>query len=303
LPEHGRPRYPRAARARALERAAFQGEPGAFSEAALLRLFGGTIEPVPCRTFRDVGSAVSEGTAEYGLLPVENTIAGSVAPAFDVLAATDLVVLAETVEPIRHCLLALPGAAFPQIRRALSHPVALAQCSRFFLEHPGIEAVAVLDTAGAAREVAERADHRLAAVAAKNAAAHYGLHVLLEDLQDRADNQTRFLLVARPGRTADVAPASDIRKTSLLIETENRPGALVSVLQPFAERAINLAHLECRPGDEPWTYRFIMEFEADALDPRAQSALDQVRRIATRLRVFGSFAAAPRAGGPASAAR
>jgi prephenate dehydratase len=274
-------------------RGAFQGEPGAFSEAALLRLFDNDILPIPCRTFRDVGAAVLDGSADYGLLPVENTIAGSVAPAYDVLASTDLIVIAETVEPIRHCLLGMPGALMAGIRRALSHPVALAQCTRFFLEHRGIEAVAVLDTAGAAREVAERADPAQAAIAARSAAAHYGLEVLMEDLQDRADNQTRFFLVTQSGGTAHLANAAGVVKTALLVETENLPGALLRVLQPFAERAINLAHLECRPGDEPWTYRFILEFEADAATEGSRHALEEVRRHCTNIRVFGTFPAAP----------
>lgn len=279
----------RASQVEPLARVAFQGELGAFSEEAVQEFFAGAAEPLPRREFRDLGEAVLSGEADYGMLPIENTLAGSVLAAHDVLLASELTVVGEIIRPIRHCLLGLPSASLSHVRRALSHPVALAQCTRFLLAHPEIEAVAAYDTAGAAREVAGRADPTLAAIAGRNAGTRYGLAVLAEDVQDRADNQTRFLVVARPGSPPPPRPRGGRPKTALAVETENRPGALVHVLLPFADRGINLTKLESRPGAEPWTYRFFLEFQADASEPAAQSALEEIGRRAARIRVLGSF--------------
>jgi prephenate dehydratase len=272
---------------------AYQGEPGAFSEAALLALLEDGTIPAPRHSFPDVVEAVASGAVDLGLLPVENSLAGTVAPAWDALAAAALEILAETVHPIRLFVLARPGTALTSVRRVLSHPVALAQCTRFLRTHPAIEAIAVHDTAGAARLVAESAEPDSAAVAGPEAAARYGLDTLLHDVQDRADNRTRFLLVGRPGAEVPLRHPSGRRKTALMLELENLPGALLGALAPFADAHINLAHLECRPAETPWTYRFFMELEADAGEPAAARAIDTIRRDARVLRVLGSFAAAP----------
>lgn len=277
-----------------LPRVAFQGELGAFSDEAVRLFFGDSAVPRPSRTFVEVGRAVATGEADYGLLPVENTLAGSVVASFDVLGSEDLQVVGEVIVPIHHCVLGVPGATLKGVHRVHSHPVALAQCTRFFAEHPGIEAVASYDTAGAAKEVAERGEQTEAALAGRGAAERYGLVILAADVEDRHDNQTRFLVVTRAGE--DVRPPaprgedpSTGRKTALLVETDNSPGALVRVLLPFANRGINLSKLESRPADEPWTYRFFMELETDASAPDARDALEEVRRRATDLRPLGSF--------------
>lgn len=275
---------------------AFQGELGAFSEEAVRTYFGDAAVPVPCREFGHVADAVSSEAARYGMLPIENTLAGSVVGSYDVLARTDLIIVGEVIRPIRHCVLGLEGATLGDVRRVISHPVALAQCERFLASHALIEAVAVYDTAGAARQVAEAGDPGQAAIASRAAAGRYGLVPLAEDVQDRADNQTRFVIVARPGdgpppppqRDAGRAPAM---KTALLIETRNRPGALVDVLLPFARRGINLSKLESRPGERPWSYRFFLELEAAAEAPETGEALEEIRARAAALRVLGSFAA------------
>ena len=176
---------------------AFQGALGAFSEDAARTWFGDGIKPVPCREFREVGEALRSGRARAGLLPAENSLAGTVQPAYDVLTAPGLTVVGEVIRPIRHCLLGLPGSTKDELRRVISHPVALAQCGEFLARLRGVEAVAVYDTAGAAREVAEGRDTKLAAIASSRAAERYGLRVLATDLQDRSDNQTRFLVVRR----------------------------------------------------------------------------------------------------------
>ena len=271
-------------------RVAFQGELGAFSEEAVREYFGPEAVPLPRREFRDLGDAVTAGEADYGMLPIENTLAGSVLAAHDVLLASDLQVVGEVIRPIRHCLLAVRGATLEGVRRVLSHPVALAQCTRYLMAHPAMEAVAVYDTAGAAREVAEREDRTVAAIAAEGAAGRYGLAILDRDVQDRHDNQTRFLVVAKPGAEAPAGRGKGgPPKTALEVETENRPGALVDVLLPFASRGVNLTKLESRPGAQPWTYRFFLELQADAGEEPAARALDEVRARAKRLRVLGSF--------------
>ena len=274
---------------------AFQGELGAFSEEAVHRFFGDSVEPVPSRGFAEVGDAVVAGTVDFGLLPIENSLAGSVVGSYDVLARGGLEVLGEVVTPIHHCLLALPGTALEKITHVLSHPVALAQCQRFLQTHPSMEAVVFYDTAGAAREVALAADPRRAAIAGRGAATRYGLEVLAGDIEDRTDNQTRFLVVARPeSQLPWDQPGSGARKTALLVEVKNAPGSLVHLLVPFARRGINLSKIESRPGSEPWSYRFFIELETDASAPEARDALEEAARHAARLQLLGSFPKAVR---------
>jgi prephenate dehydratase len=280
---------------------AFQGAPGAFSEEALLERFRWRAAPLPCRSFGAVVDAVEEGRADFGVLPVENTLAGTVTGAYDALAGSRLLVVGEVIHPIRHCLLGLAGARPDRLTRIVSHPVALAQCTRFLSAHPSAESVAVYDTAGGAEEVAERGDPRTGAVASRGAAARYGLEILAEGIQDRDDNQTRFYVVRR--RTGEPSGASGTasepveageHRTVLLLEVEDRPGSLLSVLDSFARRGINLTKLESRPAERPWRYRFLLEVAADARDPGAVDALGEVRGRSSTFRNLGSFPAAPR---------
>ncbi|HEY8483923.1 MAG TPA: prephenate dehydratase [Longimicrobiales bacterium] len=272
-------------------RVAFQGELGAFSEEAVRQYFGDRAEPVPRREFREVGRSVVAGEVDYGLLPIENTLAGSVVASYDVLGGEDLRVVGEVIVPIHHCVLGVPGSRLEEVKRVLSHPVALAQCTRFLTAHPEIQAVAVYDTAGAAKEVSETGDPAVAAIAGRSAAERYGLTILAADVEDRPDNQTRFLVVARSDAPAP-EPQVELDgawKTALLVETENAPGALVRVLLPFANRAINLSKLESRPGIEPWTSRFFLELEAHIGAPEMEEALAEAQRRATASRVLGSY--------------
>ena len=271
---------------------AFQGALGAFSEDAARTWFGDGIKPVPCREFREVGEALRSGRARAGLLPAENSLAGTVQPAYDVLTAPGLTVVGEVIRPIRHCLLGLPGSTKDGLRRVISHPVALAQCGEFLARLRGVEAVAVYDTAGAAREVAEGSDTKLAAIASSRAAERYGLRVLATDLQDRSDNQTRFLVVRRETE-APLPPETRGGeygwKTALLVEVENRPGSLVDILLPLAREGVNLSKLESRPGATPWSYRFVLEFEGSPSETAAGRALGELENRARSVRVLGSF--------------
>ncbi|HEX6070539.1 MAG TPA: prephenate dehydratase [Longimicrobiaceae bacterium] len=273
---------------------AFQGELGAFSEEAVHRFFGEGVSPVPRRGFAEVGQAVASREVDFGLLPIENSLAGSVVGSYDVLSAGDLEVVGEVVTPIHHCLLGVPGTRLDEIAHVLSHPVALAQCQRFLQAHPAMEAVVFYDTAGAAREVATERQREKAAIAGRGAAERYGLDVLASDIEDRHDNQTRFLVVARPGERPSAAQAHGVgpMKSALLVETRNTPGALVRLLVPFADRGINLSKIESRPGTEPWSYRFFIEVEADANSPEAREALRDAAPHAARLQLLGTFARA-----------
>lgn len=281
-------------------RVAFQGELGAFSEEAVHRYFGEGVEPIPCREFADVGRAVVAGEVDFGVLPIENSLVGSVVGSYDVLASGELRIIGEVITPIHHCILGLPGASLIGLSRILSHPVALMQCTRALRGMRGVEVVAVYDTAGAAKDVADAGDPTRAAIAGRRAAQRYGLDILAADVEDRHDNQTRFLVVIPteakgPPDSRGHAPAAsggesrEGIKTALLIETANTPGALLRVLAPFAERGINLSKLESRPAGEPWSYRFFMEIDAAATAPDTQLALATVRTASRSLRVLGSY--------------
>jgi chorismate mutase/prephenate dehydratase len=191
------------------------------------------------------------------------------------------------VVEIHHCVLALRGASLDALATVESHPVALAQCTRWLRAHPAITARAAYDTAGAARDIAKRSDPRAAAIAGRGAAARYDLDILAANIEDRSDNQTRFLMIARAPRALDRGVAA---RTALLITTPNVPGALLRVLEPLAVNGINMSKLESRPADEPWHYRFFLELDHPAADPALDAALEQLRGATESLRVLGTYA-------------
>jgi prephenate dehydratase len=269
------------------DRTSFQGALGAFSEEAVRVLRPGST-PVPRSSFDAVVRAVESGQDPWGVVAVENTLAGAVAEAYDALEAGDVTVVGEVAIPIRHCLLGVPGATIAGLREARSHPVALSQCKGFFARHPSILARAVYDTAGAAAEVAESGDPTVAAIASRRAGERYGLEVLESDLQDRDDNQTRFYLITREAGAPDAKPGPF--KTACVAELENRPGVLHQLLGVFAARGLDLSHVASRPAASPWTYRFILEF---AHDTRAAGveAVAEAKALSARLKVLGTFPA------------
>src|SRR5437870_9881044 len=176
-------------------RVAFQGEPGAFSEAAAIQLLGGAISTVPRATFEAAFAAIAEGAADGVLAPVENSLAGSVVRVFDLLMESRLAIVAETVLPIEMQLIAAPGASLSDIRSVASHPMALAQCERFFAAHPHLKRVPAEDTAGSVREALSRGDKSCAAIAGRRAAEHYHGVILAASIQDNSENFTRFVLL------------------------------------------------------------------------------------------------------------
>ncbi len=274
-------------------RVAFQGEPGAFSEAAAIQLLGEAITTVPRPTFEAAFRAIDEGAADATLAPVENSLAGSVVRVFDLLLESRLAIVAETILPIEMQLIALPGASLEDIRSAASHPMALAQCERFFAAHPQWKRVPAEDTAGSVREVLARGDKSCAAIAGRRAAAHYHGVILAEGIQDNAENFTRFVLLV-PQRDAASCFSIEARKTSLAMRLAHRPGALLASLEPFAKHGVNLLKIESRPiHGRPWEYQFFIDLEAEDA-ANLDDALAEVRKATSELRVLGRYAAASR---------
>jgi prephenate dehydratase len=274
-------------------RVAFQGEPGAFSEAAAVQLLGHEIETVPRATFDATFRAITEAAADALLVPVENTLAGSVVRVYDLLLESPLEICGETILWIEHHLMGCPGAAFDQIRTVASHPVALAQCERFFEKNPRLKRVPAEDTAGSVREMMEQRDRSCGAIAGRPAAARYGAVILRESIQDNAENFTRFVLLL-PKEEAERYRAKDARKMSLAMRLAHRPGALLAALEPFSRHGVNLLKIESRPiHGKPFEYQFYVDVEADECEP-LEKALEEVREATSDLRVLGRYQAARR---------
>jgi prephenate dehydratase len=268
-------------------RVAFQGELGAFSEEAIQQLWGGNVEAVPHREFRDAAEALARGDADRAVLPIENTIVGSVQTAHDVIDTTlGIHAIAETVVAVHHCLLGPPGAQFAQTRDVFSHPIALAQCGIFFRANPRLTVHAVYDTAGAALDVSNLADPQFAAVASRASARRYSLDVLVADIEDRPDNQTRFLAFARASQPL---PSGTPARTMLLLTTKDVPGALLEALSPLARHGINVRRIETRPTGEPWSYRFFVEFDHQVGDTAADALVQEIATLAHEVRQVGTY--------------
>ena len=236
---------------------AFQGEPGAYSEAAVLAQYGSAALPLACPTFEALFAAVEAGQADCGMAPVENSLAGTVRESWDLLVAHHLPIVGEVLLPVRHCLLARHGTRLADVRRAYSHPQALAQSAPFLVAH-GIAPVPAYDTAGAARELAGRDEPGAAAIASARAAANYDLAVLADGIQARDDNTTRFYVIAR-----EAPPDLPAEKATLVFGAAHRPGGLAAALASFATHGLNLLFIESRPTREtPWQYRFHVDLDA-----------------------------------------
>jgi prephenate dehydratase len=266
---------------------AYQGEPGAYSERAAHALFPDH-EPLPCDTVRLVFSRVTSGEAAFGVVPLENSQAGSVNEVYELLQHTSLLrIVGEAVVRVDHALLGVPGARLEEVRRAHSHWQALAQ-SEEFLASLRIEPVPVHDTAGAARLVAARGDRHDAAIASVDAGTRFGLTVLAERIQTEKENFTKFAAI---GTSDPALGAPD--KTSLVMAVSDEPGSLMDSLQPFAERGINLHKLESRPRrGKPFEYVFYVDLMAPADDPDVEAALKDVAAHTSLLRILGSYRAA-----------
>lgn len=268
---------------------AFQGERGAFSEEAARKLLGETVEAVPCRTFEDAFAAVSSGRVRCALLPIENSLAGSVVRNYELLAEADLSVRGEVFLRISHNLIAPPGVALADITHVYSHPVALAQCQRFIAEHD-VEAVAAYDTAGAVKDVMAGGSREAGAIAGRWAAELYGGEIVAAEIEDHRENYTRFLLLATPDEKITLAAGPP--KTSILFRTPNRPGALFRALAAFALRDVDLSKIESRPiVGRPWEYSFYVDISGNIADPNVERAISHLREMCEFVRVLGSYPA------------
>ena len=266
-----------------MTRVAFQGEKGAFSEDAVTTFFG-DVDQAPCRTLALVFQAVTEGRADFGVVPVENSQAGSINETYDLLLRCDVSIYGEIDLEVNHCLMALPGESLASIGTVYSHPQALAQCQEF-LGKLDVEIVPTYDTAGSAKLIGEKKLANCAAVASKRVSQIYGMQILAEDIQTIPNNYTKFFVVSK--EQAKHAPAN---KTSLVFATENSPGALYDCLGVFATRGINLTKLESRPSkDEPWEYVFYVDFEGHVEDDTCGQAVAALQEMTRFLKILGSY--------------
>ncbi|HEV8400872.1 MAG TPA: prephenate dehydratase [Gemmatimonadales bacterium] len=265
---------------------AIQGEAGSFSHAAAREALGQNLQLIPCPTFDELFRAVETGEATRGVVPIENSLAGSVYEAYDALGAHALHVVGETQVRVRHCLVVRPGTVFEAVRRVASHPVALAQCRRLFVDHEGVTPVPAYDTAGSVRDLLAGCLEADAAIGSALAAQLYGGEILLEGIEDHPENYTRFLVVARePG------PTSGASKTSLVFLLPNVPGSLYQAMGVFANRGLDLAKIESRPiMGRPWEYAFYLDVLGDPRGAVAE-ALTDLASLARELRVLGAYPA------------
>jgi prephenate dehydratase len=276
------------------ERIAFQGEPGAFSQEAARKLLGDQIEGLPCARFEDVFRSLKQGRATGAVIPIENTLAGSVHENYDHLQNFALPIVAETSVRIVHNLIAKKGVPFSAIRRVFSHPVALNQCLNFFSKNRQIERIPFYDTAGSVKMITEKGLSDAAGIASAVAAEIYGAQILRRSIEDDQRNFTRFFLLRRPEflkKRKTRTPADPTRwKTSLVFSVRNVPGALFRALAAFTLRDLNLMKIESRPlRGKPWEYLFYLDFLGRVDSPVASNALNHLQEVADFVRVLGCY--------------
>jgi prephenate dehydratase len=269
-------------------RIAIQGELGSFSHEAALNL-----EPqatiVPCALSAEVFRRVENAEVCAAVIPIENSLAGSVVEHFDLLFQSDVQIERESLLRIRHNLIGVPGTRVEEIRQVLSHPIALAQCRRFFAQHPGMTPTPFYDTAGSVKHITDQGDKETGAIASEQAALAYGGAVLAAGIEDNPANYTRFFLI-RSSAKVQAVPGAD--KVSIAFTVANRPGTLVEALQVFAEHNTNLCKVESRPvHGQPWQYVFYVDYQVS--DPGAtRAALDQLRQKCILVKELGHYPSA-----------
>ncbi|MBX3085680.1 MAG: prephenate dehydratase [Anaerolineae bacterium] len=266
---------------------AFQGVHGAYSEEAVRQHFGESVETLPCPLLNDVFQAVESGRATYGMVPVENSVAGTVATAYELLIEHDLRVQAEVILHVHHALLAAPGTKLADVKVARSHPQALAQCEQF-LARRGIKPLAHYDTAGSAQDLAQEPQPGTAAIASKLAGKLYGLDVLEQGIEDEPQNYTRMFVVGEGD-----PPLAKKNKTSVVFVVRDQAGALYRALGEFASRGINMTKIESKPRrNKPWQYYFFVDFDGHVDDPDCKAALAGLLHTTVLLKMLGSYPAA-----------
>ncbi len=270
-----------------MTRVAFQGIAGAYSEEAIRQFFGTEAETIACGTFADIFRAVEDRSADYGMLPVENSVAGSVNASYDLLVEHDLRIHAEVILRVRHMLLAPAGTSLSEVHTVRSHPQALAQCQRYLARH-GFTAEAAADTAKAAHDLAARPEPGVAAIAGEWAGALAGIEVIDRGIEDFPFNYTRFFVLS-----LDDPARAQRSKTSLVFTTPHRAGALYECLGEFAKRRISLSKIESRPRlNKPWQYVFYLDFDGHCQDPECEAAMMGLLRRSSFVKMLGSYPAA-----------
>lgn len=266
-------------------RVAIQGELGSFSEEAAVNLLGGNLEVVSFRHFEEVFRTTAAGEADVCLVPLENSLTGSIHRNYDLLRRHNLKINGELYLEIQHNLIVIPGVRFEELTAVFSHPVALAQCERFFEKNPHLEMRTSHDTSGSVRELLEQGERRCGAIAGKRAAELFGGEVIMEAIQDNKANYTRFVLLSPEMMVSEGAD-----KTSIVFSFRNVPGALFKSLSVFALRDIDLGKIESRPiHGRPWEYLFYVDFLACIKEERAGNALNHLHEITEELEVLGSY--------------
>jgi len=270
-----------------MTRIAYQGVPGAYSEEAIQQYFGTEAEAVACETFADVFRSVETHECDYGMLPVENSVAGSVNRSYELLVEHDLRIFAEVILRVRHMLLAPPGTSPASLKTVRSHPQALAQCQNYLARHD-LTPEAAADTAGSARNLAENPEPGVAVIAGATAAELSGLEIIDRQIEDSQLNYTRFFVLS-----CEDAPRAQRNKTSLVFSTPHQPGALYDCLGEFASRRVSLSKIESRPRvNRPWQYMFYLDFDGHSRDPECEGAMMGLLRRSSFVKMLGSYPAA-----------
>jgi chorismate mutase/prephenate dehydratase len=263
---------------------AFQGERGAYSESAVYAFFGKKVEVKPCRDFKDVFESVEKQETQFGVVPIENSLEGSVNQTYDLFLKYDLKVRGEVIVKIDHCLIANPSTRLEAVKAVYSHPQALAQC-RNFLERLGRELIPTYDTAGSVKLLKEKGLKDAAAVASERAAELYGMKILARDIADNPENYTRFFVLSK-----EDSPVTGKDKTSIIFSAAHAPGSLYHALGEFASRKINLTKIESRPTKQTaWEYNFYLDFEGHRSEERCVAALKALEKYATFIKILGSY--------------
>jgi chorismate mutase/prephenate dehydratase len=263
---------------------AFQGEKGAYSESAVHKFFGESIDVKPCRDLAEAFESVDKQETKFGVVPVENSLEGSVNQTYDLFLKYDLKVCGEVVIRVSHCLVANTGTTMEGVKTVYSHPQALAQC-RNFLERSGWELIPTYDTAGSAKMLKEKNLKNAAAVASERAADLYGLKILAREIEDNPNNYTRFFVLAK-----DDSPKTGNDKTSIIFAAAHKPGSLYQALGEFAKRGTSLTKIESRPTKQtPWEYNFYLDFEGHRSEPRCVEVLEALKEHSTSIKILGSY--------------
>ena len=265
-----------------MKRVSFQGERGAYSEAASVSFFGNEIESISCSTFADVLKNTENGTSDYSVLPVENSLAGSVGESNDLLLSTKLNVISEIYHRVHHCLIGT--GSIDDIDTVYSHPQALGQCRQFIHEN-SLKAIPSYDTAGSVKIIKDLNKNNVACIASKNAAEIFGVPVIKEGIEDNTNNYTRFLVFSK-----DSNDKTENDKTSIIFSVKHEAGALFQIINEFYQNKINLTKIESRPNkNTAWEYNFYVDFEGHQDDSSIKDMLQKLRGNTTFLKILGSY--------------